>query len=136
MQLIFMTAVQDYTVHRGAKLTRVCHCLNAQVPSSSTYSEPHTHTHARTRTRTHARAHTHTHTHTHYISPRSPEYYLPVCVKIFHISNYSPVLECFVFFYLGIIKTLLFRSQLCFDPQMANCRVDPLRRAPVSHWAQ
>ena len=122
-----MTAVQDYVVHCAAKLTRVCHYLTAHVLSSCTCFEPyesitHTHTHTRARAR--------------HISRRSPEYYLPVCVKIFLISNYSPILELSVFFYLGIIKTLLFRSQLCFGPHMVTCRVDSLGRAPVNRWTQ
>jgi len=117
-------------VHRAAKLTRVCHYLTAQVLSSCTCFEPY-------ESIKHKQTHTHTHTHkyTRHISRRSPEYYLPICVNIFRISNCSPILEFSVFYYLVIIKTLLFRSQLCFGPQMVTCRVDPLRRALVSHWA-
>jgi len=126
MVLCFMTAVQDYTVHLGAKLTRVCHCLTAQVPSSYTCSEPYE-----------SIAHTHTHTHTHTIFLQDHLNVIFSSASRYSIFRTTLLFWNFPsFFYLGIIKTLLFRRQLCFGPQMVNCRVDRLRRAPVSHWAQ
>jgi hypothetical protein len=79
MKLCVMAAVQGYAVHPAADSPCVCHSLTAQEISSPTCFGPYESI-----------------THTHLISRGLLEYYLPVCVKIFNISNYTPVLEFLV----------------------------------------